>query len=172
MADDQRFDAGGLELCCTVAPGPEMIDYNGHLNVAFYGALFEDAARSIFARIDISRAYRERTGAALFAAELHIVFHREVAEGEAVDILCRILDCDGRKLQVMFYMVRSRDGALAAAQEILYLHVDLAQRRVSPIPEPQAGRIRALLEAHRRLPPPADAGRSVALRRRPAVAPR
>lgn len=80
----------GLELCCTLRPAAEMIDYNGHLNMGYYGILFEEAARSILPRFDLSQAYRERTGHALFASELHVVFRREVFEGESVNVYLRL----------------------------------------------------------------------------------
>lgn len=165
MDQVNRFDTEGLEFCCTATPRPEMLDYNAHLNIAYYGLLFEEAARANFSRIDISRAYRERSDCAIFAAEVHTVFHREVLGDEPVSIYFRLLDLDQRKIHSMFFMVKDRDGSLAAAQEILYLHVDLRRRRTAPIPEPQAGRLAALLEKHGRLSPPADAGRRVALRR-------
>ena len=144
-----------------------MIDYNGHLNVACYGLLFEDAARALFPRLDISKAYRERTHNAFFAAELHQVFHREVMDGEAVSLYGRIMSFDGRKLHVMFFMTKP-DGGLAATQEILYLHVSHASRRVVPVPEPQASRLRELALKHGHLAQPPDAGRSVGIRRRQA----
>jgi acyl-CoA thioester hydrolase len=164
MADSARFNAEGSEFCCAMAPGQDMIDYNGHLNVAYYGVLFEEAARSLFPRLDISKAYRERSHCAFFAAELHQVFHREVGAAEPVSLFCQILDFDGRKLHAMYFMVR-QDGILAASQEILYLHVDHATRRVTALPEPQAGRLRELAARHAQLPTPADSRRSVGIRR-------
>jgi acyl-CoA thioester hydrolase len=165
MAEPIRFESAGLEFCCAAKPEPHMVDYNGHLNVAYYGILFEDAARVVFSRIDLSSAYRERSDCALFAVELHTIFHREVPSGETVSIFCRILDFDGRKVQCMFFMVNSAGQELAAAQEILFVHVDLLHRRASPVPEPQAGRIRGLLERHRTMPEPPEKGRHVGQRK-------
>ena len=166
MAGEIGFDAEGLEFCCTVTPDPHMLDYNGHLNIAYYGILFEEAARCVFSRLDVSKAYRERTDCALFAVETHGVFHREVLEGEAVSLYCRLLDFDGRKLQCMFFMIKSSDHTLAATQEILFLHVSLRERRVVAFPEPQATRLSMLLRAHRQKPVPVEMGRSVGLRGR------
>src|SRR5258706_3262875 len=166
MAGEIPFDPNGLEFCCTVVPDPHMLDYNGHLNIAYYGILFEEAARRVCARLDVSKAYRERTDCALFAAEIHGVFHREVFEREAVSLFCRLLDFDGRKLHCMFFMVRSNDHTLAATQEILYLHIDLQRRRVVEFPEPQATRLSGLLQSHRGKPLPIEMGRHIGLRGR------
>jgi len=157
----EPFDSAGLEFCCTLTPGQHMLDYNGHLNVAYYGILFEDAARAMFSRIDVSQAYRERSDCALFAAEVHTVFHREVPAAESVSIYYRLLDTAGSKIHGMFFMVRAGDQALAATQEILFLHVDLKRRKTAPLPELQAGRLAGLLERHRGLAEPPEKGRFV-----------
>ena len=117
--------------------------------------------------MDISRSYRERSDCALFAAEVHTVFHREVPAGEAVSIYCRLLDVVASKIHGMFFMVRSSDHSLAAVQEILFLHVDLKRRKTASLPEPQAGRLTALLERHRLMPDPPERGRHVGQRRKP-----
>jgi acyl-CoA thioester hydrolase len=165
VAAAERFDGAGLEFCCTLTPSERMLDYNGHLNVAYYGILFEDAARAIFSRIDVSQAYRERSNCALFAAEVHTVFHREVPAGESVSIYYRLLDIAGSKIHGMFFMVKPGDQILAATQEILFLHVDLARRKAAPLPELQAGRLAGLLERHRRLAEPPEKGRFVGQRK-------
>jgi acyl-CoA thioester hydrolase len=167
MAQLERFDSTGLEYCCTLTPGTHMLDYNDHLNVAYYGVLFEEAARTIFSRIDLSRAYRERSDCALFAAEAHTVFHREVPAGEEVSVFYRVLDVAGSKIHGMFFMVKSTDRSLAAVQEILFLHVNLKLRKTAPLPNLQAGRLANLLERHGLLPEPSDKGRYVRQRRNP-----
>ena len=165
MTAPEPFDSAGLEFCCTLTPSQQMLDYNGHLNVAYYGILFEDAARAIFSRIDVSQAYRERSDCALFAAEVHTVFHREVPAGESVSIYYRVLDIAGSKIHGMFFMVKSGDLSLAATQEILFLHVDLMRRKTAPLPETQAGRLASLLERHRLLAEPPEKGRFVGQRK-------
>jgi len=165
MAAAQQFPSAGLEFCCSLTPEPHMLDYNGHLNIAYYAILFEEAARAIFSSIDISRSYRERSDCALFAAEVHSVFHQEVPAGEAVSIYCRLLDVAFSKIHGMFFMVKSGDHSLAAVQEVLFLHVDLKRRKAVSIPDPQAGRLTALLERHRLMPDPPEKGRYVGQRK-------
>jgi len=61
---------------------PEWIDYNGHMNVGYYLLPFENASGAFCRHLDISKAYRERTNHAVFAAETHLTFEREVKEGD------------------------------------------------------------------------------------------
>jgi acyl-CoA thioester hydrolase len=164
MADPEKFDCTGLEFCCTLTPEAHILNHNGHLNIAYYGRLFEEGARAIFSRIDVSQAYRERSGCALFAAEVHTVLHREISPGEAISIYYRVFDVVGSKIHGMFFMVKSGDHSLTAAQEILFLHVDHGHHRTVPLPDPQAGRFAALLKRHLLLPVPPDKGRYVGQR--------
>ena len=164
MAENLPCDTEGLEFCCTRTVLSHMIDYNGHLNVGYYGVLFEDAAREVLSRINLSRAYQERTGHALFAVESHTIFHREVLPDNALAFYFRLLGLTDRAFDCMYFMVNTTRGMLAATQEILYLHVNLAPRRVVPIPQPQLDRLRALERMHAELQLPEQAGRRIELR--------
>jgi acyl-CoA thioester hydrolase len=167
----EAYDTAELEFCCTSTPAEHMLDYNGHLNVAYYAVLFEDAARAIFGRYDVSQAYRERSDCALFAAEVHTVFLREVPAGESVSIYYRLVEAAGSKLHGMFFMVRAGDGSLAATQEIMFLHIDLNRRKTAPLPQPQAGRLAELQARQRSLPEPPEKGRFVGQRKPNPAAP-
>ena len=164
VTEDPAYNTEGLEFCCTMAVPSHMIDYNGHLNVGYYGVLFEDAARAVLSRIDLSRAYRERTGHALFAVESHMTFHREVLADHTLAFYFRLLGLTERAIDCMYFMVNATRGALAATQEMLYLHVNLAHRRVVPFPAPQLDHLRALELTQAQLPLPEQAGRRIELR--------
>ena len=160
MNETRTFNTDGLELCREFIPTAEMIDYNGHLNVGWYGIVFEEAARALFPRLDISKAYRDRTQNSFFVVEQHQMFHQEVTQDERVSLLCRILGFDGRKLHLMYFMVKP-NGALAATQETLYLHVDQVSRRVVAMADQHATHLHELKIRHERLESIADVGRGI-----------
>ena len=60
-------------------------------------------------------------------------------------------------------MYHADEGFLAATNELLALHVDLAGRRAAAFPEPVGRRLADLHAAHRRLPTPAQVGRVMRL---------
>lgn len=165
MPSDVKFDGAGFEFCCTVVPAADMFDRHDHLSITSYAVLFEGAAKAVLPQFDLSRAYRERTNRALFAAETHMVFHREVRGTGAVSFYFRVLDLSERSIKCMYFMVDNVDGILAATQEILYLHVDLEHRRVMAIPDHQLNLLEALLGTHQRLPEPQEVGRRIMLHR-------
>lgn len=151
---------------------PEWIDASNHMNLGYYLLVFEEAAKPFFAAVDLGQAYRARSAHALFAAETHITFDREVREGDPLRVESRMLDATDKALDCLHMMYHGEQGYLAATNQVLYLHVDLAERRVVPLGDEAMVRVAAWREAHATLPRPIQAGRAIALRRNAATAAR
>ncbi|HZT86879.1 MAG TPA: thioesterase family protein [Stellaceae bacterium] len=146
---------------------PEWIDHNGHMNLAYYVVLFDGATDLLFDMIDLGIAYRRRTGNGTFVAETHTVYRRELLVGERVRVATQIVAADDKRLYLAHEMFRIADGEQAAMQELMFLHVDLRQRRVSPFPPELRRRVEAAAAAHAALPRPDWVGRRVAMPSRP-----
>jgi acyl-CoA thioester hydrolase len=140
---------------------PEWTDYSGHMNVAYYGYVFEEAARAFFRDLDISQAYRERSNHAFFALEQHMIFKRELLEGQPLRFEAQILAFNGKRIDVFYRMLNDAENYLAATQEVLYGHVDLAARRSVPVPPEVAARLASVVQRHLALPRPPEAGRAI-----------
>ena len=63
-------------------------------------------------------------------------------------------------------MTSAADGAEVATNELMFLHVDLASERVTPIPADRYRAVSALAAAHAALPAPPQAGRRITMRPR------
>jgi hypothetical protein len=48
---------------------PEWIDYNGHMNVAYYVLVFDHGTDVLFDLLDVGAGYRARSNCSLFAME-------------------------------------------------------------------------------------------------------
>jgi len=140
---------------------PEWIDYNDHMNVAYYVLAFDLAVDAFFDFIGLDEAYRKRYGASTFAAEGHVTYQREVRAGDALRFTVRLIDYDAKRMRYLVEMYHDTGGYLAATCEWLSLHVDLASRRVRPMAPELAERLAALCAAQRTLPVPPEAGRAV-----------
>jgi acyl-CoA thioester hydrolase len=158
----------GLEYCRSFHPGREMIDYNNHLNVGYYGLLFEQAAQAIFPRLDLSSDYKARSNCALFATESHVRFIKEIFEAEVIDVYMRVVDMTGKALQVMFLMFRRDDDEPAAAQDVLYLHVSISDRKVVPMEDKTRAKLGELKARQERFPLQLPVAQAIALKRRAA----
>lgn len=143
----------------------DWVDYNGHMNVAYYVLVFDHATDGLLDRIGLDAAHRERTGQTVFVAEAHVTYDSEVHEGARVRITTQVLDGDAKRLHVFHRMIDAATGKLAATNELMILHVDLASRRVAPFGADIGARIDALVDRHRALAWPDQAGRTIAIKR-------
>ena len=147
---------------------PEWIDYNGHMNVAYYVLAFDRATDRLFEYLGAGEAYRRATNHSIFALEAHVTYERELREGTAFEIATQLIDADRKRLHLFHAMSRTDTGALAATIEMMGLHVDMSGPRPAPLPDPAFAKAEALLAQHRLLPPPPQLGRKIGIRRRGA----
>lgn len=144
---------------------PEWIDYNGHLSEAYYVLVFGFATDALMDRVGLDAAYRERSGCSLYTVEAHVRYLDEVGADAEVEVLTRVIGTatgtsgapgrSGTKKVRICHEMRV-DGALAATEELMALHVDQGQGRAVPLPEEVAARLAGLAE-----PAPDYAGRAI-----------
>jgi acyl-CoA thioester hydrolase len=147
----------------TVAP--EWIDFNGHMNVAYYVLAFDRATDGLFDYLGIGEDYRRATHHSIFALEAHVTYERELRQDDAFEIATRLIDADRKRLHLFHAMTRAKDGELSATIEVMGLHVDMAGPKSAPLPDDVYAKIEALLAEHRKLPPPPQLGRKIGIRR-------
>ena len=143
---------------------PEWIDYNGHMNMAYYSVIFDEAADEIYPDIGFGPEYR-KTGFTTYTAEFHICYLRELHLDDAVTVTLQLIDFDEKRFHT-YQEIWHEDGWRAATGEAMGLHIDQSGPRVAPMPEPVLTRLRALHDAHKDLPRPERVGRSIGLQRR------
>jgi acyl-CoA thioester hydrolase len=142
---------------------PQWIDINGHLNFAYYSVLFDEAADLLFDAIGIGQSYKRATGHGTFVVETHNRYEHELLVGEQVRVVSQILGADAKRLHLAHEMFRLGDGRRAATQELMFLSIDLARRRVVPFLGTAQRRVVAAAGAHAVLAVPEWAGRKVAM---------
>ena len=143
---------------------PSWIDYNRHLNMAYYHVLFDRAVDEAFALVGIGPAYVERRRHSFFTAEVHARYLRELRAADPVRVTLQLLDCDAKRLHFFEQLFHATDGWVSATCEQLALHVDIEAKKVAPFPEDVAGALAAMKASHAALPRPAAAGRQIAMR--------
>ncbi len=143
----------------------EWIDYNGHMNLAYYVLVFDRATDVLFDRLGIGEAYRRATDRSTFVLEAHLTYEREVKEAEPLRVTTQLIDADRKRLHLFHTMYHGEAGHRLATNEVLTLHVDLAGPRSVAFPQAQRQAIEALLAEHRNLPRPEQLGRVIGIRR-------
>lgn len=142
---------------------PTWIDWNGHLNMAFYNVVFDRAGDLFVAPAGIGETYVATRGLSTMAVETHVCYLREVFLDTALVVRMRILDLDEKRLHLFAELVHAEEGWISATSEQMTLHVDLTTRRVSPWPADVRAGLEALWAPTRALPTPDRAGRRIAI---------
>lgn len=145
----------------------EWRDYNGHLNMAYYNVLFDEACDRILAKLGLGAEYLKTRNGSYFTAEAHVCYVRELEIGMPVITRLHLLDLDAKRIRVYQELFHAEEGWLSATSEQLCLHVDMNTRKVVPWPEDILSELTALQEAQRDLAVPERAGRGIAIKRRP-----
>jgi acyl-CoA thioester hydrolase len=144
------------------------VDYNGHMNVAYYVLVFDHATDGLFDQIGLDAVSRDSMGGSAFVVESHVSYLNEVMAGEAVEVDTRVLDVDDKRMRVFHRMFRADiEQETVATNELLLIYIDMKARRAAAMPADVRGRLDALKAASDQLPPPPEAGRSIAIGRRP-----
>ena len=128
-------EARALPRTLEASVEPMFIDAMGHMNVAWYVHLFDRATWILFGRLGIDEPYRERARAGMFAVEQHIRYIAELRENDPLHIHSRVLDVQRKSVNLLHVMVDPVRERIAAATEVIGVHVDLTTRRAIPFPE-------------------------------------
>ena len=112
------------------------IDYNNHMNVAYYLLIFDkygaDVLNDIFKMGELSA---KTTGKSTMIVESYITYNKELQLNDEVDINCLYFDHDKKRLQYKMEMIHKEKKYLASTIEILALYVDLNERKVAEFEE-------------------------------------
>lgn len=143
---------------------PEWIDYNGHMNVAWYVAAFDAAGEAFLEQVGLGPTYRREADASVFSVEAHVTYQREAHEGDILEFRTKLIGFDEKRLHYIQSMYRVADGALAATAEWVVVHVDMKTRKSAPMPGSVLDRLRDLQRRQASLPVPREAGRAIGFR--------
>lgn len=144
---------------------PEWIDYNGHLNMAYYSVLFDQSFDDIYPLIGFGTDYLEQTGCTTYVAEFHICYVRELHEGDQTYATMQLIDHDEKRFHC-YQELYHADGWLAATAEGLTLHVDQSGPRVAPMPDFILAKFSEMQAAHAALPTPPRVGSKIGIKRK------
>ena len=145
---------------------PEWIDYNGHMNVAFYVLAFDHATDAMLEYLRLTPDYKAKENTTTFVADMNVTYRKEVKEGDPLRFTTRILNCDEKRIHFWHEMYHAKEGYLAATNELLSLHIDLRTRRVGPMSQAVASWVGEVCAAHSTLPNPKGVGRLIGMKKK------
>jgi acyl-CoA thioester hydrolase len=142
---------------------PQWIDYNGHLNMAYYNVMFDRAVDELWLKLGIGPGYLKERHGSTFTAECHVRYLREVHLGDPVQVSILLVAADEKRLHTFKELRHATEGWLSATSENMTIHIDMTARKTAAFPPDIRARIEALASAHSTIPRPEGIGRKVAM---------
>lgn len=146
---------------------PGWIDYNQHMNLAYYVLAFDKATDAFFDYVGLDESYRKTTRFSTFLLETHVRYLHEMKLGDPLRFELQLLDYDPKRLHYFQTMYHAEHGFPAATTELLFINVDTRAGCSVAMPNDILEKLAAIMESHRQLPLPEDVGRVMGIRKNP-----
>jgi acyl-CoA thioester hydrolase len=140
---------------------PQWIDYNGHLNVAYYNVLFDRAVDEVYELIGLGPAYLERHKHSTMVVEAHVRYLHELKLADPVRVTVQLLGYDAKRIHLFEELRHATGNWVSATSESMTLGVDMTAKKVAPFHDSVLRLLKRMQAAHAVLPRPVGAGRSV-----------
>ena len=108
----------------------DWIDYNGHMNMAYYVQCFEESSDFLLEQMDLGYRYAIEERKGVFVIKCEINYRKEINLYENFIISLEELVCKGKKLIVGLRMLNANNETIAD-YKILNLNVDLETKKSS-----------------------------------------
>ena len=142
---------------------PQWIDYNGHLNMAYYNVMFDRAIDELWLVLGIGPSYKKSRNSSTFTAECHVRYLREIHLGQPLQVSVTLIAADDKRLHTFEELRHASEGWLSATSENMTLHIDMGLRKTAPLPSDVRATIDAVAKAHAMVPRPEGIGRAIAM---------
>ena len=126
-------------------------DSNGHMNMRWYAALFDDAGDELHERAGLTPEFHRRHGTGTVDLEHHTYFLHEVLPGDQIAVYSRLVARSAKRLHYLMFLVNETRGNLAAIFECMNAFADLAVRKTAPFPPEIVEKIDVWLDRDRKL---------------------
>ena len=124
---------------------PDWIDYNQHMQDAYYGLAFSYAVDHFQDCVGFDERYRSQSGCTIYVVEDHKFYLHEVKLGSELEIKTSLLDTDKKKF-ILYSEMFVQDNVVATS-EMLQAHVNqIPKPRMSDMPSDIYERFNKLLD--------------------------
>jgi acyl-CoA thioester hydrolase len=142
---------------------PAWIDYNGHLNMAYYNVLFDRAVDEVYELLGLGLRYVETTRHSTLTAEVHVRYLRELLVDAPVRVTFQLLGFDAKRMHYFEQLFHAEEGWLSATSENMALNVDMTAKKTAAFPDNVMAKLAGMKVAHAALPIPDGVGRRIAM---------
>ncbi|WP_037311991.1 thioesterase family protein [Ruegeria halocynthiae] len=146
---------------------PEWVDYNGHMNVGFYGVAFDLALEKLMVdHLGLGEVQVNALGQGPYVLQSHMNFIREIQPDDAFYFRFRLLDSDQKRGHYFAQLLAEKDDEVCATQEALFMNVSHTTGRSVPYPDWAATRLARMVDDHAGLTAAPQVGEQIGIRRK------
>ncbi len=109
----------------------DWVDYNGHMNMAYYVLIFDQAWEVALEKFKMGESAAKSEQRSTMVVETNTKYINEVKENEEVDINLIYFDHDKKRLHLKMEMNEKKTNKLSASMEWISLYIDLGKRKVT-----------------------------------------
>lgn len=158
---DQPAIHPALFVSSRMAVHKDWIDYNDHMNLAYYHLFFDRCCDEFVPLIGCGPDYRKRTGHTIFTVDARVRYRRELNLGDTVYAVLQLLDFDSKRVHLALSLFHE-DGWLSATSELLWLHIDQRGPKAAAFPADVLEKIHSFRRDHAQSASPDWIGENVA----------
>ena len=103
----------------------EWVDYNNHLNMAYYVLIFDQACEVLLEKFKMGAESAKTEKRSTMVVETNTKYISEVKEGNEVDTMLTFFDHDKKRLHLKLEIIEKETKKISASIEWLSLYVNL-----------------------------------------------
>lgn len=144
----------------------DWIDYNGHMNVAFYTLAF-DKSLDVFLEdiLGIGETHALQNKQGPFALQAHYHYLNEISLDEKFNIRLLVVDCDEKRMHLCLDMFSKKKNKVIAVAEKVLINVNLNIRKIEHYPSWAYKRLIKLKDTHKNAQFPNVLGKQISLKK-------
>jgi len=116
---------------------PWHCDHVGHMNNMWFAGKFDEASWNLLLQIGITPTYLRESEKGMAAVEQITTFKRELLAGDSVEVHTQLIEVRDRVIRFVHSMLNAETGEVCATCQITGVHVDMALRKATPLPDIQ-----------------------------------
>ena len=109
----------------------EWVDYNNHLNMAYYVLIFDQACEVLLEKFKMGAESAKTEKRSTMVVETNTKYISEVKEGNEIDTMLTFFDHDKKRLHLKLEIIEKKTKKVSASIEWLSLYVNLETRKVT-----------------------------------------
>ena len=127
----------------------EWVDYNNHMNMAYYVLVFDQAWEVALEQFKMGGTAAKNLDRSTMVVETNTKYLNEVKEGEKVNINLTYFDHDKKRLHLKMEMISQKTSKISASMEWISLYIDLSKRKVTEFEEEKVKLMRDFIEQNK-----------------------